>query len=66
MVLRTVYPTIPPRVDYELSDLGRSVTTLMAGIKHWSERHVDEILVARERYDARQAEPPEPITTTPT
>lgn len=65
MVIRTVYPTIPPRVDYELSELGRSVTSLMAGIRRWSEDHVHEILAARDRYAARQAEAPKPVTTTP-
>jgi DNA-binding HxlR family transcriptional regulator len=61
MVIRTVYPTIPPRVEYELSDLGRSVVTLMSGIKRWSEAHVPEILAAREAYDHRAAEEPAPI-----
>ncbi|GAA3222488.1 helix-turn-helix domain-containing protein [Actinocorallia longicatena] len=51
MVIRTIYPTIPPKVEYELSPLGRSVVALVAGIKDWAEGHVDEILLARERYD---------------
>jgi len=64
LVLRTVYPTIPPRVDYELTDLGRSVIALMAGIKSWSEQHVEEILAARERFDQRAAEEPQPVLPT--
>ncbi|GIH75090.1 winged helix-turn-helix transcriptional regulator [Planobispora longispora] len=61
IVIRTVYPTIPPRVEYELSDLGRSVAGLMEGVKRWSEEHVDEILTAREAYDLRAQEEPRPV-----
>lgn len=63
IVIRTLYPSIPPRVDYELSPLGDSVVTLMAGIKHWSEEHVEEIVAARERYDTRAAQELQPITS---
>ena len=52
LVTRTVYPTIPPRVDYELTDLGRDVAGLLDGILVWSEEHVAEITAAREQYDA--------------
>ncbi|WP_433247664.1 winged helix-turn-helix transcriptional regulator [Streptosporangium sp. CA-135522] len=61
MVLRRVYPTIPPRVEYELTELGQSVVALMEGIKHWSEEHMAEILAARGAYDLRAAEEPRPI-----
>jgi DNA-binding HxlR family transcriptional regulator len=61
MVIRTVYPTIPPRVEYELSELGQSVVELMAGIRIWSERHVTEIVAARDEYDRRAAEDPVPV-----
>ena len=64
MVIRTLYPTIPPRVEYELSALGRSVLALMEGIKRWSEEHAVEIVVARDAYDVRIARDPEPIQTT--
>ncbi|MEO3785928.1 helix-turn-helix domain-containing protein [Actinocorallia sp. B10E7] len=65
MLTRTVYPTIPPKVSYELTDLGRSVTRLMAGIKVWAEQHADEIVAARHLYDARAGQEPLPVTTTP-
>lgn len=61
IVIRTHYPTIPPRVEYELSPLGDSVVTLMSGIKHWAEKHVDEIVAARERYDACLGEEAQPV-----
>ncbi|MGH3764650.1 MAG: winged helix-turn-helix transcriptional regulator [Pseudonocardiaceae bacterium] len=65
IVIRTLYPTIPPRVEYELSELGHSVVTLMAGIKRWSEEHVNEILAARERYDERATQQPQPVQAWP-
>ncbi|MET8046146.1 MULTISPECIES: winged helix-turn-helix transcriptional regulator [unclassified Streptosporangium] len=61
MVIRTVYPTIPPRVEYELSALGHSVVTLMEGIKSWSEEHMPEIMAARDAYDLRTGEEPRPV-----
>lgn len=61
MVARTIYPTIPPRVDYALTELGHSLVTLMEGIRCWSEDHVDEILAARESFDRRAAEEPRPF-----
>ncbi|GII84492.1 transcriptional regulator [Sphaerisporangium siamense] len=63
MVIRTVYPTIPPRVEYELSELGMSVVSLMKGIKHWAEEHVPEIVAARAAFDRRATEEPVPIST---
>ena len=56
LVTRTLYPTIPPRVDYELTDLGRSAVGVLDEILLWSERHSAEIAAARHRYDAGQAE----------
>jgi DNA-binding HxlR family transcriptional regulator len=56
MVVRTVYPTVPPRVEYSLTPLGHSVADLMSGIRQWSEEHLLEILDARDTYDNR----PEP------
>jgi DNA-binding HxlR family transcriptional regulator len=51
LVTRTLYPTIPPRVDYELTDLGRDVAGLFDGLIEWAEHHAAEITVARRRYD---------------
>jgi DNA-binding HxlR family transcriptional regulator len=51
MVTRTLYPTIPPRVDYALTDLGRSVSALLEDLRDWAEKHMAEILAARETYE---------------
>jgi DNA-binding HxlR family transcriptional regulator len=61
LVRRTVYPTVPPRVEYDLTDLGRDVGTLTSAVADWSVRHVDEILEARRRFDERAARDPEPV-----
>jgi DNA-binding HxlR family transcriptional regulator len=53
LVTRTVTPTVPVTVAYELTDLRLSLHHLMRGIKAWAEAHVDEVLANREQYDAR-------------
>ena len=56
LVTRTLYPTIPPRVDYELTDLGRSAVGVLDEILLWSQQHSAEITAARQRYDDGVAE----------
>ena len=51
LVTRTVFPTIPPRVDYELTDLGCSLLMTVRGLGDWAQRHHDEIVEARRRFD---------------
>jgi DNA-binding HxlR family transcriptional regulator len=58
LVTRTLYPTIPPRVDYELTDLGRDAAGLFDGLIAWAQQHVVEITAARDRYDGRADEEP--------
>ena len=55
MVTRTVTPTVPVTVAYELTDLGRSLHDIMRGIKVWAEAHMDDVLANRELYDTRLA-----------
>ncbi|MET8564533.1 helix-turn-helix domain-containing protein [Streptomyces flaveolus] len=40
---RTVYPAVPLRLEYELTDLGRSAARPLARLRHWVEDHMDEI-----------------------
>ncbi|MFC9663451.1 winged helix-turn-helix transcriptional regulator [Nocardia sp. NPDC127606] len=42
-VTRTVYPTIPPRVEYELTALGRSLAEPITALRQWTETHINEI-----------------------
>jgi DNA-binding HxlR family transcriptional regulator len=53
LVTRTVFPTIPPRVDYELTDLGRGLAKPVQALGQWAFAHLPEIEGARTRYDAR-------------
>ncbi|SKC41074.1 winged helix-turn-helix transcriptional regulator [Krasilnikoviella flava] len=55
LVRRTVYPVVPPRVDYDLTPLGASLHSTIKALVTWTEEHQREIAVARTRYD-RQAE----------
>ncbi|MEU0601995.1 helix-turn-helix domain-containing protein [Streptomyces sp. NPDC006393] len=55
MVTRTVTPTVPVTVTYELTDLGRSLQGVMRGIKEWAEDHMEEVLTHRDDYDHRQS-----------
>ncbi|MER7330459.1 MULTISPECIES: helix-turn-helix domain-containing protein [unclassified Micromonospora] len=52
LVTRTVHASVPPRVDYALTDLGRSLLDLVAGLESWATTHLDEVEAARARYDA--------------
>ena len=51
LVTRTVHARVPPRVDYELTEMGRSLLGPLAQLREWAENHVPEILQARDRYD---------------
>ncbi|TDD13413.1 winged helix-turn-helix transcriptional regulator [Nonomuraea diastatica] len=62
LVTRTVYPTIPPRVDYELTALGHSAVDVLRAIGVWAGEHADQVLAAREAYDERAKEPVEMVS----
>jgi DNA-binding HxlR family transcriptional regulator len=53
LVTRTVFPTIPPRVDYELTDLGRGLAKPVMALGEWAMAHKSEIEGARTRFDQR-------------
>ncbi|MBC9714874.1 helix-turn-helix transcriptional regulator [Streptomyces sp. TRM66268-LWL] len=55
LVIRTVTPTVPVTVTYELTELGVSLQQVMRGLKQWAEAHMDEVFVHRGDYDAREA-----------
>ena len=55
MVGRTVHATVPVRVDYELTDLGRTLTGPIAALEAWARDHIDDVVAAREEYDLRAA-----------
>ncbi|HTH89616.1 helix-turn-helix domain-containing protein [Mycobacterium sp.] len=51
LVSRTVTPTVPVTVTYELTGLGLSLQQLMCDVKAWAEAHMDEVLTNRKEYD---------------
>jgi DNA-binding HxlR family transcriptional regulator len=55
LVTRTVFPTIPPRVDYELTDLGRGLWEPVKALGAWAHAHQLEIEGARANFDGRNA-----------
>lgn len=52
LVRRTVYPVVPPKVEYALTPLGETLREPLAMIEVWAERHMDEIVQARRQHDA--------------
>jgi len=58
LVQRTMYPVIPPRVDYELTLLGGELVELLDAIRFWSEQHVPDILKARQMATERDINRP--------
>lgn len=58
LVTRTVYSSIPPRVDYELTPLGRSMQAPVEALGAWAFAHIEAIEKARRDYDAREAADP--------
>lgn len=51
LITRTIYAQVPPRVDYELSELGASLLGPLNLLRQWAEDHVPSILEARDAYD---------------
>ena len=51
LLTRTVHAQVPPRVDYELTPLGASLTGPIATLTDWAETHLTQILTSREAYD---------------
>lgn len=60
LVERTVYPVVPPRVEYALTSLGTTLIEPLAAIAQWAEAHRLEVDAARADYDARANASPTP------
>ncbi|WP_066949576.1 winged helix-turn-helix transcriptional regulator [Streptomyces lushanensis] len=56
LLARTVTPAVPVRVEYALTPLGQSLVPVMRAVTRWAEENIDRIDVARETYDAHDAE----------
>ena len=60
LVTRTVYAEIPPRVEYTLTDMGRTLTGPIGALWDWAAEHQDEVARARMLYDRAQQADAEP------
>jgi DNA-binding HxlR family transcriptional regulator len=51
LVTRTVYPEVPPRVEYALTPLGTTLIQPLASLRDWAESHIDGVLASQQEYD---------------
>src|SRR6202043_2043872 len=58
LVTRTVYATVPPRVDYELTELGRTLLVPINALADWAQKNRSIVQESRERFDAAEAREP--------
>lgn len=60
IVVRLVYACVPPKVEYSLTELGRTLVHIVEAIRAWSESNIESVLKARDNYDNKAtAEEPE-------
>ena len=53
LVLRTVHPVIPPKVEYRLTDMGLTLAEAFCGVWTWAEKNIERIETARTAFDRR-------------
>ncbi len=58
IVTRHAYNQMPPRVEYELTELGRTLSEPLDALGRWAQEHFDEVQRARQQYDSRKNELP--------
>jgi DNA-binding HxlR family transcriptional regulator len=58
LVTRTVYPVVPPRVEYRLTTLGSDLLAAIGPLVAWTRAHLDEVAAAQAAYDARVGQSP--------
>lgn len=57
LVTRTVFPTIPPRVDYELTELGQTLLEPVMALVAWAEKNKPVIAESQKRFDEKLEQP---------
>ena len=57
LLTRTIYPEVPPRVEYELTALGATLLGPLAVVREWSQDHAEKIIRARNDYDDHHEAP---------
>jgi len=53
LVTRVVYASVPPKVEYSLTELGKTLVRTLEAIREWSEGNIEDVLRARDDYDTR-------------
>ena len=56
-VSRTAYPVVPPHVEYELTELGRSLQNPLRALERWAIENMDDVVERQDAYDGRSAAP---------
>jgi len=56
LVIRKAYPTIPPKVEYSLTEVGKSLIKILLNVQEWSEENVEYITASRSAYDLKCAD----------
>ncbi|WP_242186324.1 helix-turn-helix domain-containing protein [Sphingomonas sp. CARO-RG-8B-R24-01] len=56
LVIRTIHPVIPPKVEYRLTDLGLTLAEAFCGVWAWAAQNVDRITAARAAFDSRSVD----------
>jgi DNA-binding HxlR family transcriptional regulator len=54
LLTRTVTASVPVRVDYELTPLGRTLVPVLVAVKTWSETHIEEVMAARDAFEGEK------------
>lgn len=53
LISRRIYAEVPPRVEYSLTPLGRSLVKVVDELRHWTDTHTGDMLAARQRYEQK-------------
>ena len=62
IVTRPIYASVPPKVEYTLTMLGRSLCSLVAAICNWAEANIEQVQAARQVYAAGTEQEPGSLT----
>ncbi len=55
LIKRKAYPTIPPKVEYSLTDLGVTLVKMLQNIQYWAENNIEEIIKSQRRFDSKNS-----------